>query len=105
MRRCLIMAVLVIGGVVSQQERDLKYGPHELQTLDLAVPRVSGFPTVLFVHGGGLTGGDKADADYRSFCAPFAAHEIGCASINYRLCPGHPLPPHTHVWPAALSRL
>jgi len=75
-------------------ERDLPYGPDPEQRLDLAVPAGKGFPTVVFVHGGSLSSGDKSDEDYRNVCASFPAAGIACASMNYRLAP-------RHTWPAA----
>jgi acetyl esterase/lipase len=74
-------------------ERDVAYGPDPRQRLDLAVPKAAGFPTVIFVHGGSLTTGDKGDDDYKNACAPFPEAGIGCASVNYRLAP-------KHMWPA-----
>jgi acetyl esterase/lipase len=74
-------------------ERDLAYGPDPKQRLDLAIPNAKGFPTVIFVHGGSLTGGDKADEDYRNVAAPFPGVGIACANVNYRLAPAH-------AWPA-----
>jgi acetyl esterase/lipase len=74
-------------------ERDLAYGADPKQKLDLSVPATKGFTTVLFVHGGSLTGGDKRDEDYGKVCAPFVAAGIGCANANYRLAP-------QHMWPA-----
>jgi acetyl esterase/lipase len=74
-------------------ERDLAYGSDAKQRLDLSVPAAKGFPTVVFVHGGSLTSGDKADEDYREVCRPFPAAGIACANVNYRLAPGH-------AWPA-----
>jgi acetyl esterase/lipase len=74
-------------------ERDLAYGPDPLQRLDLVLPHGTGFPTVIFVHGGSLTTGDKGDDDYKNACAPFPEAGIACASVNYRLAP-------KHAWPA-----
>ena len=74
-------------------ERDLAYGPDPLQRLDLTVPSGKGFPTVIFVHGGSLTTGDKRDDDYKNACAPFPEAGIACASVNYRLAP-------KDAWPA-----
>jgi arylformamidase len=74
-------------------ERDLAYGSDQSQRLDLSVPAAKGFSTVIFIHGGSLTTGDKADDDYRNACAPFSGAGIGCANVNYRLAPAH-------VWPA-----
>jgi acetyl esterase/lipase len=50
------------------------------------------FSTVLFVHGGSLTSGDKSDDDYRGVCAPFVTAGIGCANVNYRLAFAAPWP-------------
>lgn len=80
-------------GAPAGPERDLAYGSHQLQRLDLSVPDAKGFPTVLFIHGGSLTSGDKADAFYREVCAPFPAAGIACANVNYRLAPAA-------AWPA-----
>jgi acetyl esterase/lipase len=79
--------------VAQDVERDLAYGPDPLQRLDLSVPAGKGFPTAIFIHGGSLTSGDKADEDYRAVCGPFPGAGIACASVNYRLAPGH-------TWPA-----
>jgi acetyl esterase/lipase len=75
-------------------ERDLSYGADPANRLDLSVPEGKGFPTLIFVHGGSLTGGDKADADYGKVCDAFPAAGVACANVNYRLLPGAP-------WPAA----
>jgi acetyl esterase/lipase len=55
--------------------------------LDLYLPSGSDFPTVLFIHGGSLTGGDKDDEDYRGICNPFPESGLACATMNYRLFP------------------
>jgi acetyl esterase/lipase len=69
--------------------RGLAYVPHgdSLQQLDLYLPSGNGFPTVLFIHGGSLTGGDKDDEDYLGICNPFPESGIACATMNYRLFP------------------
>jgi len=71
----------------------LAYGSDPAQKLDLSIPSAKGFPTVIFVHGGSLTSGDKADSDYGRVCEPFPKADIGCANVNYRLAP-------EHAWPA-----
>jgi hypothetical protein len=96
MRLVLFSVALALppGAAVSAQiiERDVPYGGDLEQRLDLYLPATAGFPTVIFVHGGSLTTGDKADEDYRDVCRPFPAAGIGCVSINYRLAPAHPWP-------------
>src|SRR2546427_6285578 len=60
--------------------------------LDFYVPRGSGWPVLIFVHGGGWKSGDKGlkfgDADpYGNIGRFYAARGIGVAVINYRLQP------------------
>ena len=81
------VAVWSTAGAAQRFERDLSYGPASIQRLDLSVPAGKGFPTVLFIHGGSLESGDKADDDYRDVCAPFPDAAIACANVNYRLAP------------------
>lgn len=67
-------------------------GGHD-QQLDLYAPSDPGFPTILFVHEGSLTSGDRKDEPYAQMCRTFQAAGIGCAATNYRLAP-------SHKWPA-----
>lgn len=83
----------------------LAYGNHPQQSLDLSIPAVKGFSTVLFVHGGSLHSGDKADTDYRNVCLPFVRIGIGCANMNYRLAPMHPWPAQAEDVAAAVACL
>jgi len=68
-------------------QHDFPYDADPLQRLDIVAPQAKGFPTVVFVHGGSMSSGDKADADYGKVCDPFPAAGIACASVNYRLMP------------------
>src|ERR1700687_3557697 len=65
--------------------RGLDYVPHadSLQQLDLYLPPGNGFPTVLFIHGGSLTGGAKDDEDYRGICNLFPESGLACAPRDY----------------------
>jgi acetyl esterase/lipase len=74
-------------------ETDVNYGTDAAQKLDLRTPASTGFATLIFVHGGSLTSGDKADSDYGHVCDSFPAAGIACANVNYRLAP-------LHAWPA-----
>jgi acetyl esterase/lipase len=77
--------------------RDVKYGPHERNTLDLFVPEGAGNgrPIFMFVHGGGFVRGNKRTAD-----SPFYdnimlwANRNGMVGVNieYRLAPASPWP-------------
>jgi acetyl esterase/lipase len=77
---------------------EVSYGSDAAQKLDLKTPASAGFATLIFVHGGSLTGGDKADSDYAHVCDPFPAVRIACANVNYRLGP-------QHSWPAQAEDL
>ncbi|MFB3903263.1 MAG: alpha/beta hydrolase [Acidobacteriota bacterium] len=82
--------------------RDLRYfsGPNAHPTkhlLDLYLPRQeSGFPLLVFVHGGAWTRGDKAAyaGAYEYLGAAVAGQEVGVAVINYRLSPEVTHPEH-----------
>jgi len=97
------LAVASNAGVAQGSERELKYGPDPNQGLDLSLPTGKRFPTVIFVHGGSLTSGDKADEDYGRVCAPFPDAGIACANVNYRLAPAHPWPAQAEDVAAAVA--
>ena len=63
------------------------------QRLDLYLPEGQGFPTLVMVHGGGLTQEDKRDDSLPAICTTVARAGMGCASVNYRLGPAA-------LWPA-----
>jgi acetyl esterase/lipase len=46
-------------------------------------------PAFVWIHGGGFTGGDKADPLNTTIATRFARRGYVTASINYRLRPGH----------------
>ena len=75
----LWLAVASNAGVAQGSEREPKYGPDPNQGLDLSLPTGKRFPTVIFVHGGSLTSGDKADEDY---CACDTGVGKGCAHLS-----------------------
>lgn len=62
------------------------------QQLDLYTPSAPDFPTILFVHEGSLTSGDRKDEPYARMCQTFQSVGIGCAAMNYRLAPAHKWP-------------
>jgi acetyl esterase/lipase len=78
----------------SQIVRDKAYreGSSPGQRLNLFFPDSSGWPVLVFVHGGGWNSGNKdltvGGADiYDNIGRFFASHGIGVAIINYRLLP------------------
>lgn len=99
----LWLAVASTASVAQGSERELRYGPDPNQGLDLSLPAGKRFPTVIFVHGGSLTSGDKADEDYGRVCAPFPDAGIACANVNYRLAPAHPWPSQAEDVAAAVA--
>jgi acetyl esterase/lipase len=98
-----VMPPLHAGQSGTRVERDVPYGPDPAQRLDLSLPAVPGFPTLIFVHGGSLTSGDKSDGDYGRVCDPFPAEGIACANVNYRLMPGASWPAQPEDVAAAIA--
>jgi triacylglycerol lipase len=78
--------------------RNLKYGPHPLQALDVFSPEPAqrrGLPVLVFVHGGGYVGGDKCEPGspfYDNVMLWAARNGIVGVNINYRLAPAAPWP-------------
>jgi len=59
--------------------------PH-LNSLDIyAPPAARGLPVLIFVHGGGWSGGDHDPVGAKA--AYFTGHGFVLVSVNYRLCP------------------
>ena len=72
--------------------RDLTYC--NAQTLDLYIPGNSAtrpLPTAMFVHGGGLSQGDKSNLP-QVFLDALASNGYAVASVNYRLAPSSHFP-------------
>lgn len=73
--------------------RDVAYGPHERNTLDIFLPANAyaakrPTPLVVFIHGGGFSSGSKKKAynrGNRKELAKLLQHGIAYASINYPL--------------------
>lgn len=63
-------------------ERNLEYGPHERNKLDIYIPKGDGpFPLVIWVHGGAWQGGSKEGSP----ALFLVGRGYALASINYRL--------------------
>jgi len=73
--------------------RDLTYC--NSQTLDLYIPHhvstATPLPLAIYVHGGGMTGGDKSDLN-PTFLDALASAGYAVASVNYRLAPEFKFP-------------
>jgi acetyl esterase/lipase len=84
-------------------ERDLAYGSHERQKLDVYGPRGDGpFPLVIWVHGGAWEGGSK---DGGGPVIPLLSHGYAVASTNYRLSKHEVFPAQIHDVKAAVRFL
>jgi acetyl esterase/lipase len=74
--------------------RDVAYGTHERQKLDVYIPKGDGpFPLILWVHGGGWEGGSK---DSAGPVVNMLARGYAVASTNYRLSRHAPFPAQIH---------
>jgi len=73
-------------------DRDVTYC--NSQTMDIYIPSVAAtrpLPLAIFVHGGGLTSGDKADIP-PVFLSTLASAGYAVVSVNYRLAPQFKFP-------------
>ncbi len=64
------------------------------QSLDLYIPRAAGtrpLPIAMYIHGGGMTAGDKLDLN-PVFLDALASAGYAVASVNYRLAPASRFP-------------
>ena len=75
--------------------KDLAYGTDAKQKLDIYAPAkaVRGRPVVVYIHGGGLSGGDKDSPNTDGLINSnvpvyFAHHGMIGVNLNYRLVPG-----------------
>jgi len=87
-----LLALLCNVAASQRIKTDIRYGNDPAQKLDLKIPAGTGFATLIFVHGGSLISGDKADSDYAHVCDAFPLVGIACANVNYQLGPQHPWP-------------
>jgi acetyl esterase/lipase len=63
--------------------------------MDMYVPRGKGegpFPVAMYIHGGGWTGGDKANGEGMSDAVELIGRGYIVASVNYRLAPQYKFP-------------
>jgi acetyl esterase/lipase len=72
--------------------RDVPYGPHERNVIDLyMVESNTPTPLYVFIHGGGFRGGDKGNIP-QELLEGFRKAGISVAGINYRLSDTAPYP-------------
>jgi acetyl esterase/lipase len=88
-----------VGYTAPKIDRDLSYGAHERHRLDVHTSGAGApgdrAPVVLFVHGGGFTGGDKhvpGTPMYDHIGAWAVRNGWVGVTMTYRLAPEHPWP-------------
>ena len=103
MKLLLTLLLIASSAVIAQTEskaeptfRDVSYGAHERHRLDVWMAKSDRpAPLLIFIHGGGWAGGDKADVPAK-LVAAMLAKGISVASINYRYSTISPLPAPVH---------
>lgn len=80
----------------SKATRDIAYGPHGLQKLDVlqpVSPPAGSMPIVVFVHGGAFVRGDKGgEPIFDNVLNYFTRHGMLGVNVNYRLVPDFQYP-------------
>lgn len=87
-------------------KRDIAYGAHARQVLDVYKPAgAKNAPVVLFVHGGAFVDGekDRSPEIYGNVCTWFARHGIVGINVEFRLAPEFKYPSGTADVGAAVS--
>ena len=86
--------------------RDARYGPDPRNRLDVFSPGAGSRPVVVFVHGGGFTGGDKTRPGvfyYDNIAGWAVRNSMVGVNITYRLAPAHQWPAVTEDIGAAVA--
>jgi len=79
---------------ITADSANAKYGPYTLNQYDFwKASSTTPTPLVVFIHGGGLTQGSKADIS-STLVESLLAKGISVASLNYRLTPEVVIPQH-----------
>jgi len=85
----LFFSLVTIVDAQTTITKDISYGNHQLQKLDLYVPNTHGLeklPVIVYIHGGGWKSGDKSSKSFL-FREYANTNLFAVASINYRLVP------------------
>lgn len=92
--RTLVTLASVTTAIHAQTVSYAEHGSAD-QVMDVYWPRTKPAATILFIHGGSLqeSGERRTSAAYRNVCTQFIAHDIACATMDYRLAP-------SNKWPA-----
>ncbi len=84
-------------------QKDIRYGPHKKQLLDVYRPadQKGPLPVIVSVHGGGWVYGDKELYSY--YCMDLAKRGFAVVNFTYRLSPEHRFPCHLEDTTRAFS--
>lgn len=76
-----------LSGIAARYAEDVRYGEAERNVFDIYLPDCDEpTPLVIYIHGGGFTGGDKSGAaSHAADIREFLQHCVAYASINYTL--------------------
>ena len=88
---------------ITRKYRDIPYGEHQLQGLDIYLPEGGDgpFPFIVNVHGGGFCACDKHD--FHLYPTLFALQQgFAVVAVNYRLSPEVRYPEHFYDLERAL---
>ena len=97
-------AFTVRSNIAYRSGDDLDAYARQRCVLDLYVPTAKpGFPVLVWFHGGGLEGGDKASGPTVAVAKRFAAAGIAVASVEYRLSPTVTAPAYIEDAAAAVA--
>lgn len=100
-------AVLATAPKQGEVTRDIPYGPHPRNVLDVYVPmtRPRSAPVVIFLHGGAFVDGhkDRTPEFYANVCWYFARHGIVAINMENRLAPEFKYPSATEDVAAAVA--
>lgn len=82
---------------------DLHYGEDKMQVLDIYYPKgtTQALPTIVSIHGGGYTYGDKDR--YQYYCMNLAQRGFTVVNFSYRLAPGAKYPAQLNDTNAAIT--
>ncbi|MBC3758872.1 alpha/beta hydrolase [Hyunsoonleella sp. SJ7] len=77
----------VLDASVPYEANDVSYGDHERQKFDLYLPanRNTGTKTMILIHGGGWTSGDKSDMNVIKELFKQNIPNLALVNMNYRL--------------------
>ncbi|WP_373486468.1 alpha/beta hydrolase [Blastomonas sp.] len=93
--------------VTTTPARPIAYGSNAAQVVDLYLPQSTapgtGFPLVVYVHGGGWHNGDRSMVQHKP--GFFMSKGWAFASVGYRLLPGAPVEQQARDVAAALRKL